>query len=262
MFPVLLRLGNFELRTYGVLLLLAFFFGIWWTGRELAKKGIPKEKIWDLALWIMISSVIGARAVYVWEHWAYFSKNLGEVFAVWHGGLTFYGGVILAIPVAAIFLRRNRWPFWEVTDAMAPSLAIGIAIGRLGCWFNGCCFGKPTSLPWGVVYPPDTEAFLSFEGQHVHPSPLYESFAELALFFVLLFLVKRKAPYPGFTFFFFVFFAGLIRFLNDFTRHYADTAYILPPLTFNQLIAIALMATATGFIIYFEIRRRRPRGAS
>lgn len=260
MFPVLLRVGSFELRTYGVFLLLAFLFGIWWTGRELSRDGIRKEKIWDLALWIMVSSVIGARAVYVWEHWAYFSKNLGEVFAVWHGGLTFYGGVILAIPVVAIFLRMNRWPFWKTADAMAPALAAGIGIGRWGCFFNGCCYGKPTSLPWGVVLPPGTEFATIFPGQRIHPSPLYESLAEIVLFFILIFLVRKKAPYTGFSFFFFVFFAALIRFLNDFTRHYADTAYILPPLTFNQIIAIALMATAIGFIIYFEIRGRRHQG--
>jgi phosphatidylglycerol:prolipoprotein diacylglycerol transferase len=262
MFPVLLRIGGFELRTYGVMLLLAFLFGIWWTGRELAAMGIPKgkEKVWDLALWIMIFSIIGARLLYVWEHWAYFSRNMGEILAVWQGGLTFYGG-LLAVPAAIVFIRAHRWPFWQTADAIAPALAAGIGIGRWGCFFNGCCYGKPTGLPWGVVLPPGTEFGERFPGIHIHPSPLYESLAEWVLFFLLVFLIKKRAPYPGFTFFFFVFFAALTRFLNDFTRAYAKTAYILPPLTFNQLIAIALMATATGFIIYFEIRRRRPRGA-
>ncbi|MGB9589692.1 MAG: prolipoprotein diacylglyceryl transferase [candidate division WOR-3 bacterium] len=260
MFPILLRIGSLEIRTYGAMLLLAFLFGIWWTGREFAKMGISKEKVWDLALWIMISGVVGARLIYVWEHWAYFSNNIREIFAIWHGGLTFYGG-LLAVPVVIIFFRVNRWSFLPTADAIAPALAAGIGIGRWGCFFNGCCYGKPTSLPWGLVLPAGTEFGELFPGQHIHPSPLYESLGEWILFFILVFLVRKKAPYSGFTFAFFVFFAGLIRFLNDFTRHYADTAYVLPPLTFNQLIAIALMATATGIIVYLEIRKRRPRRA-
>ncbi|MEO0140401.1 MAG: prolipoprotein diacylglyceryl transferase [candidate division WOR-3 bacterium] len=261
MFPILLKLGSIEIRTYGVMLLLAFLFGIWWTGRELAKKGLQREKVWDLALWIMIAGVAGARLVYVWEHWAYFSKNMGEIIAVWHGGLTFYGG-LLAVPAALVFFRINRWPFWQTADIIAPSLAAGIGIGRWGCFFNGCCYGKPTSLPWGISLPPGTEFGQLFPGQRIHPSPLYESLGEWILFFVLIFLVRKRAPYPGFTFLFFVFFSALIRFFNDFTRHYAETAYVLPPLTFNQLIAIALMLTALSFIIYFEIRKRRLSRAS
>ncbi len=240
MHPVLFDFGFFQLRTYGVLVTLGVLLGVWFAAKHLKRFGIPENKVWDVAVYSMIFGVVGARLAFVIQHWSYFQRNPGEILAVWQGGLTFYGILLGAVPILW-FIRKYRWNFWAVLDATIPGITLGIAIGRWGCFFNGCCYGKPTDLPWGVVYPPGSEPHLHFGDVPVHPSQIYESIGDAILFLLYLFLLKRIGTRkPGVVGALALIFTPMVRFLVDFTRTYEPNAYVLG-FTFNQWIAIGLM---------------------
>jgi len=248
MHPVLFRIGSLEIRTYGVILIIAFLAGIWWVSRKLKPYGVSSDDVWNLTITVVIAGIVGARIAFVIQHWPYFSRNIGEAFAVWHGGLTYYGGFLGALPAGIAYACYKRFPLRPTLDAVAQALALGIFIGRWACFFNGCCYGHPTGVPWCIVYPPEHETYPAC----VHPSPLYESFGNLIAFGILL-ILERKKPWPGFIFAAYLFMQPLVRFLVDFTRWYEPSAFV-GPLTFNQWIALGLMATGVGLMALWRPR--------
>lgn len=149
------------IHTYGLMLAIAFLVGIWWVSREGKKQNLEPDKVMDLGLWVLVAAVVGSRIAYVLPHWNEFQARPWTVIAVWEGGLTFYGGVLLAVPVGFFYMWRNHLPIWRTADLVAPAFAIGIFFGRIGCLLNGCCFGLPTKLPWGITYPVDCPGGLS-----------------------------------------------------------------------------------------------------
>ncbi len=249
MHPVLFDFGFFQLRTYGVLVTLGVLLGVWFAAKHLKRFSIPENKVWDVAVYAMVFGIVGARLAFVIQHWSYFQNHIDEIFKVWEGGLTFYGVLLGVIPILwAIW--RYRWNFWAVLDATIPGVTLGIAIGRWGCFFNGCCYGKPTDLPWGVVYPEYSEPHLQFGGVPVHPSQIYESVGDAILFLLYLYLLKRYGQRrPGVVGAVALIFTPLVRFLVDFTRAYEPNAYILG-LTFNQWIAVGLMLSGLLLLTY------------
>ena len=252
MYPILLRVGPLEIRTWGLFVMLGFIAGAYWAAREAKRSGNDPSFIYDLTFYTILASIIGSRIFFVIEKWnEIFRQNPLKALAVWEGGLIFFGGVIFAIPTAIHFVKKTGMNPWKVGDWIAPGFALGIAIGRIGCFFNGCCFGKPTALPWGVIFRPESAAGSTFPGTPLHPTQLYESIGELLVFFILLSLRKRKKR-DGFLILTFAFFGSLVRFIDDFFRYYEPDAYILGPLTFNQLISIAIILLA----ILLMARRR------
>ncbi|MEO0138794.1 MAG: prolipoprotein diacylglyceryl transferase [candidate division WOR-3 bacterium] len=252
MHPILFEIGGIEIRTYGVLVLLGFLAGVWFASNHLSKFGISKDRVWDVAIWAMIFGVVGARVFFVIQHWDYYSLNPTEIFAIWKGGMTFYGILFGVIPVLW-FIHKEKWNFWATLDAAIPGITLGIAIGRWGCFFNGCCYGKPTSLPFGVIFPEGSEPYIEFGGVPVHPSQIYESVGDAILFLVYLILLRKfgvkKAGLVGSLA---LIFTPFVRFLVDFTRHYEPNAYPFGlPLTFNQWIAIVLMIL--GLVMFIRI---------
>lgn len=206
------------LHTYGLLIAVGFALGIALAHREGRRAGLDGGKLLDLSFWILVSGLLGSRALYVALNWNEFAagfvaaageRPLGTVVSgvlrllkVWEGGLVFYGGVIAAAATTAWLVRRNRWSFPAVADVFAPSLAVGHALGRLGCFAAGCCFGKACSGALCVSFPPGSVAFedLRLHGDiagsrftpPLHPTQLYEAAGELALFAVLVRLRARK----------------------------------------------------------------------
>ncbi len=255
MHPVLFEIGGFEIRTYGVLVLLGFLAGVWFAKEHLKRWKIEENKVWDAAIWAMIFGIIGARLFFVIQHWEYYRLNFGEIFAIWHGGMTFYGILLGIIPVLW-YLNKEKWNFWAVLDSSIPGITLGIAIGRWGCFFNGCCYGKPTDLPFGVVFPEGSEPYVEFGGVPVHPSQLYESFADALMFLLYVFLLRKYGIKKlGFVGSLALIFTPFVRFLVDFTRHYESNAYLFNlPLTFNQWIALSLMMV--GVILFFRVNAK------
>jgi phosphatidylglycerol:prolipoprotein diacylglycerol transferase len=194
MYPELFRIGNFPINTYGVLLALAFLCGILIAAKLAARDGLPRERIYDLGLWILLAAIVGSKFLMLFTEPEYRENPLRLVSLDFlRSGGVFYGGFIAAVLAGYFLIRRYKLPWWKTADAFAPGLALGNAIGRQGCFAAGCCWGKPTTMPWGVEF---TEAGNKVTGVplgvHLHPTQLYESFGALLIFFFLLWLHKRK----------------------------------------------------------------------
>jgi phosphatidylglycerol:prolipoprotein diacylglycerol transferase len=190
--PILFHLGSFPVHSYGVMIALAFVFGLWTATRRARHANISGEAIADVTLWIMVGTIFGARAVYVVTYWndEFAGQPLSEIFAIWHGGLVFYGGLIGAIIAGAIYLCWKKLPLWKTADVLAPSIALGSVFGRIGCLLNGCCYGRACDLPWAISFPADNP--LHPPTTPVHPTEIYDALLNLGLYFFLAWLFRRK----------------------------------------------------------------------
>jgi phosphatidylglycerol:prolipoprotein diacylglycerol transferase len=249
--PVLVELGPFAVHAYGLALALSFLIGSLWVVRRGRSRGFAEEDLNQLFLWILGSALIGSRLYYAFQHPEDFRDDWLEVFRLWRGGLTQYGGLIGALLVGWLFIRSRRWSFRATTDLLAPALALGEGITRIGCFLSGCCFGKPCDLPWGVHYPPDAPAFDAIDGAAVQPSPLYLSAGNLLLFFALARLQGARLR-PGRVFASYLAASSALRFLVDFTRYYAPGDRIaLAGLGLAHSQWVALLLIALGVALWF-----------
>jgi phosphatidylglycerol:prolipoprotein diacylglycerol transferase len=257
--PTLLKWGKFEIHSYGLLLALAFLIAIQIFVSRGKKRGIPEEPLSTVALVVLVLAILGGRALFVVTHWSDYAADPMAVFRLWEGGLTLYGGYILAIAGGIAFVRAKKLPLWRMADAAAPSMAIGIGIGRIGCFLNGCCFGLPAHVPWAVSFPPSSYSSYVFPGVPLHPSQLYLSFAGFALFFVLLAL-DRVPHFDGWLFWTGVAIDAAMRFLIDFTRYYDQSSFLGKAwgLSFNvnQVLSVGLILTS--LIVLRILSRARP----
>ena len=256
MHPEIAHWGFLHIRSYGLMLALAFLIGTWLSLREARRLALDEDRLVNVILVVLVASVLGARALYVMEHIQEFRREWGSVIALWQGGLTLYGGIVAGTAAGLMAARRFGLPMWTVADALTPSLALGAAIGRVGCYLNGCCYGRPTGLPWGVVFPPDSYAGLEFGNAPVHPSQLYLAAAGLALF-VLTWALRRRNAVPGTLFWAFIVLFALIRIPLDLTRAYEPEATVLRLPMFeiieSQLTSLAL--ALFGLLMIVRLRR-------
>jgi len=262
MHPDIFDIGFLHFRFYGLALTLSFIIGTHIAARRARKMKISEEFMVWLAVVSLVLAVVGSRTHYVLTHLNEFRGDFAGVFMIWSGGLSMYGGVIAAVLGGIAFTRFKGYPVWKVTDAVAPSLALGEAITRIGCFMNGCCFGSPTCAPWGVVFPYDSFATQAFGAMiRVHPSQIYLSGLAVAVFLFLLWFDKRKS-YGGQLFWLCLVLLAVARALVDFTRYYSGADYLghLGPLRFNnnQLIALVFVVVS---IVMMRILRARARKA-
>lgn len=259
MHPILFRLGSFPVNSYGVFLALAFLAAIFVTVKLAARDGLPKEKIYDLCLWLLLSSLIGSKLLMLFTEPEYRqSPQLLFSLDFLRSGGVFYGGLLGAIIAGYILMRRSKLPWWKTADACAPGIALGNVFGRLGCFFAGCCWGKPTTLPWGVRFPPEGHEITGVPtGVPLHPTQLYESFAMLLVFFFLLWLHKRK-KFSGQVILAYAIIYATVRFLIEFVRDDPRGNILglttLTGLSTSQLIGIVV---GLGALILFVTRWRR-----
>jgi phosphatidylglycerol:prolipoprotein diacylglycerol transferase len=188
--PIAFQFGPFTIRWYGVMMTIAFIAGLWTASRRGLREGIAAEKILDIGPWLIVGTIVGARALHVATYWQeeFAGHPFWEVFAVWKGGLVFYGGLIGASLAGIIYARIKHIAVWKLADVLAPSIALGYVFGRIGCLLNGCCYGRECSLPWAIYYPPGHE----MHGIGVHPTPVYDSLMNLVLYIGLAWLYRRK----------------------------------------------------------------------
>jgi phosphatidylglycerol:prolipoprotein diacylglycerol transferase len=254
MWPILFKIGSLEVKTWGVFVLLGFFIAILYTKREGKRIGIPESTVYDLAFLIVLASIVGARAGFVISYWNEFKVDIPSIFAVWEGGLAYFGGFALAVPVGFWYIIRKKLPVWKFSDIIAPGFSLGITVGRIGCLFNGCCFGTPTDLPFGISFPEGCSANATFGSASLHPTQIYEPLAQLALF-VVLHSIRKRTPFPGFLFWLFIGASVLIRAGNDFFRYYEHTFTMGGyPLSYNRLVELAVLLLAVFMILF--LRRR------
>jgi phosphatidylglycerol:prolipoprotein diacylglycerol transferase len=254
--PEILHWGWIHVRSYGLMLAVAFLAGTAIALREARRLSLDEDRLVTVILLVLVASVLGARALYVFEHVEEFRHSMGSVLAVWQGGLTLYGGIVAGVVTGLLAARRLGLPMWTVADALTPSVALGTAFGRVGCYLNGCCYGRPTDLPWGVTFPPDSFAGLEFGNAPIHPAQLYFAFAGLILFLVTWGLRKRITV-PGVLFWTFMALFSLIRIPLDLTRAYEPEAVLLRagslPVTESQIESAGIAL----FALLMILRRRR-----
>jgi len=219
MYPEIFRIGSFPINTYGVFLALAFLCAILITVKLAARDGLPREKIYDLCLWMLLCSLIGSKILMLFTEPEYRDHPLQLLSLDFlRSGGVFYGGLIGAILSGYLLMRRYKLPWWKTADACAPGIALGNFFGRQGCFAAGCCWGKPTTLPWGVKF---TELGHEITGVpldvRLHPTQLYESFAMLLVFFFLLWLHKHRR-FNGQVILLYALLYSVIRFAIEFLR--------------------------------------------
>ncbi len=253
MFPILFKIGPLTLHTYGMLISLGFIAGISLAIYLGKKEDIAKEKILDIGFYTLLSAIIGSRLFFVLIEYEDFIKNPIDIFKIWEGGLVFFGGLLLAVPVLLIYLKQNRLPALKTFDLLAPCVAIGHAIGRIGCFSAGCCYGKPTSLPWGITFTsPDS---MALRGIPLHPTQLYESFAEIGIFIFLLFLRKHKG-FNGQIFWTYVLLYSFARFVIEFFRGDTVRGFIYDGFSIAQGMSITLFVASIVFLLYLHKKQR------
>ena len=260
MHPELLSFGFVHLRSYGVMMAVAFVVGTFLALRESRRLSLDEDKVVNVILVTLVASVLGARMLYVLEHLPEFRREWSSVLALWQGGLTLYGGVAAGTFAGLVAAKRMNLPVWITADALTPALALGTAFGRIGCFLNGCCYGRPTDLPWGVVFPHDSFASLEFGNQPVHPSQLYNAAVGLALFALFQFL-RGRIRVPGVMFWSFIALFAAIRIPLDLTRAYEADAVLLrvgvADVTESQMMSMGLILF--GVLMILRLRRAAPR---
>jgi phosphatidylglycerol:prolipoprotein diacylglycerol transferase len=196
MHPVLYQFGPVTVYTYGVLAAVGFLVGLWYARRQAPKAGLNPDRIWSLGIYGILVALVTAKIWFVLSSWNYYLENPREIFSMttFQSAGTFYGGVLGALVWGVLYTHFQKMPRMITLDVATPAIALGHAIGRLGCFAAGCCYGKPTSLPWGVTFTNPVAAQIAGTPLHasLHPTQLYESAAEFLNFFLLVLLGSRK----------------------------------------------------------------------
>jgi phosphatidylglycerol:prolipoprotein diacylglycerol transferase len=191
--PILWQWGGLTIHSYGLMVATGLAVGVALIAYFARRyEGIPPATILDLALYCILSGLAGARLLYVVGQWPYYAEHPLEIIMLQRGGLVFLGSFMVGIPVFLFLTAKRRLPWLKIMDATAPGISLGYAIGRLGCFLNGCCFGLPTSLPWGIVFPTGSLAAQYCPGEKLHPTQLYSSLLMAAVFVITALLYRRK----------------------------------------------------------------------
>jgi len=256
---VLFRIGPLPLHSYGVMVAVGFLVGLWRAVRASGRKGISSAEVVDAALYILLAGVIGARIVYVSHEWSYYRENLAEIPKIWDAGLSFYGALAASALVAYVYTKRKAIVFAGFADLLAPSVALGYAFARIGCFLNGCCGGIPTVLPWGVRFhdPFDSSIFTP----PCHPTQLYSSAASLAILATLAW-IDRKGYRDGTVFAAYLALYGGTRFMIEFLRVGQRIAIGPVHLTLAQLVSLPLFAGACLAVVLLNSRGRKTSSGS
>ncbi len=255
MHPILIDLGRLKIYSYGFMLALSFLIGIVIAARRAGRRGINPDIVYDLSIILVLGAVFGSRGLYILTHRDHYSSIL-DIVAIWQGGATFYGGLILAVAGAIVFLRIKKISFFRLADIGAPSIAAGVFITRWGCFLSGCCFGNATSCPIGVVFPPGSPAGHCHAGIPIHPTQIYSSLYGLVIFAILI-LLDRKERFNGFLFAWLCILYGIARFIVDFFRFYEDSDIVVAGLTDNQVISIVLILFGAVYLAVGRMRQAR-----
>jgi phosphatidylglycerol---prolipoprotein diacylglyceryl transferase len=258
MHPILFEIGGFPVYTYGLLLAAAYLLGLQFALVRAKARGLNPNRVMDLGIWIIVSALVGAKAMLLIVERDRFGWSINDLMNLFRSAGVFYGGLIAAVAVALFYLWRHRMPVWTVTDVFAPGIALGHVIGRLGCLFAGCCFGRATSMPWGITF--DNE----FARQNVgtplnvplHPTQLYEAGAELLILGLLLALERRGRGFPGRTFWTYMLVYGISRFIIEFYR--GDARGVInvlgTALSTSQFVSVLLVPLSLVMLVFLSRR--------
>jgi len=261
MFPLLFEIplfGGIKVYTYGVLYALGVVAGIWWTTREGRIEKIKTDFILDLSFYIIVGNLVGARILYILTDWRRYAENPLDVIKIWEGGLVFYGGFIGAVLTGLYYIRKHRQSFLRVADVFMPGLALGHAIGRLGCLAAGCCYGRPAAAGswWTTTFPPNPFSLAPADVPLV-PIQLLEAGTAFLIFLLLIFFRRRK-KFDGEIFLLYLVLYSVSRAVLETFRGDSVRGFLIPGwLSTSQFISIVLVIFAG--IIYYALHKRSRR---
>jgi phosphatidylglycerol:prolipoprotein diacylglycerol transferase len=255
MYPRLLELGPITVYTYGVLLAAAYLLGLKLAMVRAQALNLDHTRVLDLGIYIIISALLGAKVLLLITDWRTFTSSPGELLTLVRSGGVFYGGLIVAVAVSLWYIRRVGLPLWTTCDVFAPGIALGHVIGRLGCLFAGCCYGKPTSLPWGITF---TDPFAAANvgtplNTPLHPTQLYEAGAEALILIILLATESRGRRFAGRTFWLYMLLYAVSRFIVEIFR--GDPRGNVGIFSTSQFISVLLAPLAVAMLVYLSRAR-------
>ena len=273
MHPDIVAFGPFAIHAYGLLLAIGFLSGIMLAAHRAKAQGENPDHIYNLSIWVVASALFGARLYYIITHYSEFrapasASALGRIAielknmfwpvgmdgVVGISGLILYGGLIGATLTTVIYLRVHKLRIARFLDILGPSLGLGEFFTRIGCFLNGCCYGMPTNSFLGMKFPDESAAGFHYTGLHIHPSQLYNSFAGLAIFVLLLFFERWKR-FDGYTALWYFMLYAVARFSIDFSRYYEEEMQVFG-LSQNQILSLAVFLAAGIAMIVFSRRAR------
>ncbi|MGB9677476.1 MAG: prolipoprotein diacylglyceryl transferase [Candidatus Ratteibacteria bacterium] len=250
MHPVFIKIGNFVIYWYGVLVAVGVFISIALFEKECRKEGYDEKFISQIIFWTIFSGIIGARLLHVFVNIYYYILHPLEIIKIRNGGLAVEGAVLSSLIFIILFSKFKNFPPIKVLDTISIYVPLGQAIGRLGCFLNGCCYGKETNFLLGVKFP--------FLERKVHPTQLYYSFLYIILFFLLKKLSKKVKKGDGFLFSSYLMAFSLIRYFVDFLR--GDLKKTLLGFYSTQLIAIIIFIIGGTYCIIKLIKGEKTNG--
>ncbi len=254
MFPDLFSIGPLTIHTYGLFVALGFASALWvsvWAGE---KEGFTSQQILDLGFLILVWAIIGSRLLYVLMNPGHYLENPLDIVRIWSGGLVFSGGLAAVVIVMAFHLRRRGISVLKVGDVLAPGIALGQAVGRIGCFMAGCCYGRPADVPWAVVFTdPGSLAPLHIP---IHPTQLYASAAGFAVFGIVLAIRSRKR-FEGQVFLWYLILHSTARLAVE--RFRGDDRGLIPgtEMSVTQLVTLVVLVGAVTALHYFKPKDRR-----
>jgi phosphatidylglycerol:prolipoprotein diacylglycerol transferase len=255
MHPILFSIGKLTIFSYGFFYALALFMSVTYLSNQLKKskeKIFSQDELYSLFLYIIITEVIGARLFFIFANLQEFTANPINAFKLWEGGLVYYGGLIAATMFLLIYVNIKKISILKLGDFFIPALALGHAIGRIGCFLAGCCYGKETNVPWAVVFKDKNSSAVI--GVHLHPTQLYEAFGNFLIFIFLHFYSKKNPQKGQITALYFISYA-ILRFTIEFFRGDLDRGSQYFGLSISQIVSICLFII--GVFIVCKSKKRK-----
>ncbi|MDD5258723.1 MAG: prolipoprotein diacylglyceryl transferase [bacterium] len=239
MHPIFLQIGSLVIHTYGILVALGFLAAIILASAKAREFHVDRDFVYDLSFWILLAALTGARTLEVLANFSYYRLEPIRILKIWEGGLSFFGGLIGGVLAGVAYVKYKKLSVWHVGDLIVPYLALGQAIGRIGCFFAGCCYGKVCTESWAVHFAHSQS--LAPTGLPLHPTQIYESLADFLIFLILLNAGKRRA-FSGQVFLLYFILYGAVRFIVEFYR--GDNPAVWHTYTLYQIFSIVILAVA------------------
>jgi phosphatidylglycerol:prolipoprotein diacylglycerol transferase len=242
--------GTITVYTYGVLLAAAYLLGLQLALKRAKARKLDGTRVMDLGIYIIISALVGAKLLLLITDFQAFRNNPAELLNLLREGGVFYGGLIVAVTVALWYIRRVGLPLWTTCDVFAPGIALGLVVGRFGCFFAGCCYGKPTSVPWAITF---TDPFAAANvgtplNVPLHPTQLYEAGTNFLILVFLLATERFGRKFAGRTFWLYMLLYAVSRYVIEFYRD--DPRGSVGPWSTSQFVSLILAPVAIGMLIY------------
>jgi len=254
MYPDLIKIGPLTVHTYGALIAIGFIVGLLIAMREGRRNGIDSQKIMDMGLLLIISGVVGSRITYILMNFSQYSTNPLNMFKLWEGGLVFSGGLLAAIISLFFYLRHHKLDFWRIGDIWAPALAVGQAMGRIGCFMAGCCYGKESHGFCSVVFTdPKSIAPLNIP---LYPTQLFDSLGNFIIFAILMILSARK-KFQGQVFLWFLIMHSTARLVIEKFRGDDRGIFLGTNWTVTQFLAIVILISAISALFYLKSKHEK-----